>query len=220
MIQTEGVQTLKETSGLLTKDRAILMKEDFLKLLLAQLQHQDPLKPLESMEFTSQLSQFAQLEQIYTINENLKNLISYQASNNQIQTSNLLGKEVKARGDILRLEGGKVTPLNYLLEKDAKSVKVVITDANGRTVRVYEMGTKAQGIYTLQWDGLDGEGRPVPEGEYRFKVSASGADGKALDVSTYLQGKVTGILIEGSQSILRIGNARIPAGDVYEVLEK
>src|SRR4030042_1574536 len=73
--------------------------DQFLKLLVTQLQHQDPLNPMEAREFATQLAQFSQLEQAFQTNQHLKNLSLYEASSNNAQAIGLIGKEVVARGD-------------------------------------------------------------------------------------------------------------------------
>ncbi len=80
----------------------VLGKDDFLQLLVAQLQNQDPLKPMESTEFTAQLAQFSSLEQLYNVNENLDDLGSNQLAMNNTQTISMIGKSAWAYGNIIQ----------------------------------------------------------------------------------------------------------------------
>ncbi|MGD8888475.1 MAG: flagellar hook capping FlgD N-terminal domain-containing protein, partial [Desulfobacterales bacterium] len=82
-----------------TIESETLDKDDFLNLLITQLQNQDPLKPTDSVEFTAQLAQFSSLEQLSNVNENLKLLQNFQASINNSQAVALIGKEITAKGN-------------------------------------------------------------------------------------------------------------------------
>jgi flagellar basal-body rod modification protein FlgD len=217
MIEVSEISANNEGKNLNVKEPLKIMKEDFLKLLVAQLCHQDPLNPMEAIEFTSQLSQLAQLEQIFNIKESLNYLNLYQASINNIEASNLIGRNVKARGNVITLQQGNAVPLNYTLENDAISVRITIADQRGRVVRVYNQGAQNKGIHTIHWDGLDGAGIPLPSGEYTFSIDARGKDGRKLDTYTFINGKVTALEFENSRPFLLIDNTRISMGDVIEI---
>ncbi|MDP2798765.1 MAG: flagellar hook capping FlgD N-terminal domain-containing protein, partial [Deltaproteobacteria bacterium] len=87
----------------------VLDKDSFLKLFVAQMEHQDPLNPMEAYEISAQLAQFSSLEQLYTLNENMNNLIAYQTSQNNLQLLSLINKNVEVVTDKLTLQGGKAT---------------------------------------------------------------------------------------------------------------
>jgi len=199
--------------------QANMMKDDFLDLLIAQLQHQDPLNPMEATEFTSQLSQLAQLEQMFQVNENLNTLHAYQIALNNIQAANLIGKEVKARGDLLALKNDETVSINYQLNGDATSVTVKVLDNKGRVVRVIEAGAQQEGTQTVQWDGKDGEGKSLPEGVYRFEATALDFEENSILVEPMIYGKVTGLSYEMTGPVLSVGSLQVPLGDVYEVME-
>src|SRR5512143_1369392 len=82
-------------------------KDAFLKLLITQLQHQDPLNPADSTEFTSQLAQFSSLEQLSNVNDNLTTLKLYQASINNAQAVSFIGKDIVAKGKTLQVTSGQ-----------------------------------------------------------------------------------------------------------------
>lgn len=219
MSTISGISGSTTDQNLATRDTAKTMKEDFMQLLVAQLQHQDPMSPMEAMEFTSQLSQFAELEQMFYMNENLEYLQNSQASINNIQAASFIGKVVKARGDIVSFKDGQVQPMSYRLGEKAASVNVKVINENGNVVRSYEVGKKDEGIHTLQWDGRDAVGNLLPDGDYQFEISAKGIDDEKIRVLTYIEGQITGVTFENAIPLLHIGSIRVPLGDVYEVLE-
>jgi len=94
-----------------------LGKDDFLKLLVAQLQNQDPMKPLESTDFTAQLAQFSGLDQLFDINTQLQALQATQASSNRLDTVGFLGREVVTPSVVGRVTGvdwGGVDPVLFV----------------------------------------------------------------------------------------------------------
>ena len=93
-------------ASLTSATQSSLGKEDFLKLLVAQLAHQDPLSPMENQEFVAQLAQFSSLEQMTNVNSNLQLLQVAQASMTNSQIASLIGKNVEVRSDQVRLLGG------------------------------------------------------------------------------------------------------------------
>jgi flagellar basal-body rod modification protein FlgD len=104
----ESVQPSTLTASAQKTD--ILGKDDFLRLLVAQLKAQDPLNPMENTEFTAQLAQFSSLEQLSNVNENLKSLISYQTSTDNSQAVGFIGKTVNANGNLVKtMETGSLT---------------------------------------------------------------------------------------------------------------
>lgn len=220
MSDISGISGSMADKNLANKETAATMKDDFMQLLVAQLQHQDPMSPMEAMDFTSQLSQFAALEQMFYMNDNLESLQRAQASINNIQAVSFIGKVVKTKGDIVDLEDGKAEPLSYRLDEKASSVGVRVMDENGKVIRSYEVGEKEKGVHTLQWDGRDRNGGISPDGNYRFEISAKGIDGEDVKVSTYIEGRITGLTFEDSLPLLHIGSIKVPIGDVYEILEE
>jgi len=109
-------------SSVQSSDKAILGKDDFLKLLITQLNYQDPMNPIQSTEFASQLAQFSSVEQLYNINSNLlKSIDASYATNRSITNAlvaNLIGKRVTVYGDSLRLESEKGVEFGYELKGD------------------------------------------------------------------------------------------------------
>jgi flagellar basal-body rod modification protein FlgD len=120
--------------GSAANNRTILGKEDFLQLLLAQLQNQDPLEPLKNEDFIAQLAQFSSLEQLFGINQNFSYLQTYAASLNNSQAVGFMGKEIKALGDSLYISAdgsnndGK---MYYKMADDAANVTIAIFNSEG-----------------------------------------------------------------------------------------
>jgi len=188
-----------------------LGKDDFFKMLLAQIQNQDPLNPMEGTDFATQLAQFSSLERLGDINAQLETLNLYQASVNNAQSLNLIGREVVAIGDVIKVEG-ESTDLTYSLSEDAKEVSIKIYDEAGDLVNTLEFGNQKEGRNSVTWD-CNG----VSEGKYTFDVSAVDDNGEEVNVDTMITGVVTGVAFKNGSSYLSINGEDIAFGNVISV---
>lgn len=194
-----------------------MTRDDFLKLLITQLQNQDPLKPLDNQEFAAQLAAFNSLDQLIGINEKLDTMQAKQLLLNQVGTASLMGKEIVASGNKVSYRTGAETRIGYTLNADAARVVVNITDSKGEMVRSLEAGSRRAGEQTTVWDGRDSTGRVLADGVYSFEVNAFDGSGKKISVITKVQGVVTGVSLVGSEPLLEIGEIKIPLSAVISI---
>lgn len=195
----------------------VLSKDDFLNLLITQLQNQDPLNPTDSVEFTSQLAQFSSLEQLGNVNDNLQELKNFQASINNSQAVSLIGKTITANGNFIRLTADEPVECNFKLADDAALVAATIYDSAGEFVNSFESQNMAAGQNSLLWDGTDKNGNRVPAGNYTFEIMAADINGNDIDATTLFAGTVDKVTFEDNASFLISGSQKIALGDVIEV---
>jgi flagellar basal-body rod modification protein FlgD len=201
-----------------TSESSLVGKEDFLKLLVTQLQYQDPLNPAESTEFTAQLAQFSSLEQLTNVNENLEYLQLYQASINNAQAVDFIGKTVIANGNNVSVSDGVSENIAIELPEDAADVTISVYDASGELIATIEAGPLDEGKQTITWNAEDQEGNTVSDGDYTFEVGAVDSEGNVVEVSSFNKAVITGVTFENGTAYLMAGDRRIPMGDVVEVL--
>lgn len=197
----------------------ILGKDDFLNLLVTQLQHQDPLNPAESTEFTSQLAQFSSLEQLNNINDNLKNMTLFQTSVTNSQAVSYIGKEITARGNSVQLQGALPAQCHFELEANAALAVISVYNAAGGFVKSFETGPLDSGRQSAAWDGTDRNGSPVSEGLYRFEVQAVDANNQSIGVTPLMSSVVTGVSFIDQTASLITGLETIAIDDVIAVSE-
>jgi len=186
-------------------------KDAFFKMLVAQMQNQDPLNPIDGKDFAAQLAQFSSLEGLNNINDQLKAMNLYQASLNNAQLINIIGKQVTARGNVIKVEGAS-TDLAYNLSGDADKVSVKIYNENGDLVDTLEPGNQKRGKNSVAWDCSG-----VSKGNYTFDVSATDANGDNVGADTMTTGIVTGITFKNGSPYLSINGQEISFGDVISV---
>ena len=196
-----------------------LGKDDFLTLLVAQLKNQDPLEPMESTEFTTQLAQFSSLEQLGNIYEDLEYMKLYQASLNNSQAVNLVGKAIEASANSIRLENGVTKDIWFELEEDADAVFVNIYDSSETLVKTIEAEDLGAGRQSITWDGTNNTQSLLPAGSYFFEVQAFDPQGNAVDTSALMTGKVTGVSFTQEGTYLKVGDQEVLIGDVISVSE-
>ncbi len=195
----------------------ILGKDDFLTLLVTQLQHQDPLNPQDSTEFTAQLAQFSSLEQLGNVNDNLEYLKLATAAANNTEAVSLIGKQIIAAGNTIQRDDGAAVACNFELAGAASAVAVNIYDPNGNFIRTFEGGALSAGAQVLEWDGKDSQGLSVPDGAYSFEVLAVDYNDRMVDATALTTGIVSGVVFRNNITYLVTGNQEISIGDVIKV---
>lgn len=207
--QTAGAATTGATQT--------LGENDFLKLLTAQMQAQDPLNPMDSANFASQLAQFSSVEQLTNINSQLTNMATSQASLQNTMASDLIGKKVVVTGNKATLNGQAVMP--YTLPSNASTVTVSVYDSTGALVKTTVLGQQAAGNNSYTWDGKDQNGNTLAAGQYTFAVNAVDSSGNAIAATTLTSGTVTGISFNNNVTSLTLDNmTQVQLGDVHEIL--
>ena len=193
-----------------------LGENDFLKLLTAQMQAQDPLNPMDSANFAAQLAQFSSVEQLTNINTQLTNMAASQTSLQNTMASDLIGKKVVVTGNKATLNGQADMP--YTLPSDASSVSISVYDATGTLVRTAVLGQKSAGNNSFTWDGKDQNGNTLPAGQYTFAVNAVNNSGQTITATPLTSGTVTGISFNNNVTSLTLDNGtQVQLGDVHEI---
>ncbi len=212
--QASGVDSIQ--------NRAQLMKDDFLKLLVVQLQNQDPLNPASNQEFASQLAQFSSLEQLMGMNkalgENLEiNGFIANSLNNSIATT-FIGKEVHAVGNQVHLSEEGDLEIRFNQERASAETLVNIYNSAGTMVRSLDLGAMPGGGVGVEWDGKDESGERLPEGSYYVEVLASDYDSNRIATVTFMMGLVTGVRYFDNRALLLVGEEEVALENVIEVV--
>jgi len=202
---------------------ANLEQMDFLNILMMQLQNQDPMNPMDSQQFATQLAQFSELEQITMMNQNLDasiqtNLLLAQSVNNTM-AADMIGKGVIAYGDGISLTSGEETSINYKLASSAEDVTIEIKNDSGAVVRTIEVGPQGSGDLEVVWDGKDDDGDDLSSGAYTYSVTAKTSGGTNVQVTTYTTGVIDGVTYEQGMAEFLVGEVQIAMGDIYQLID-
>ncbi len=203
---------------------AELGKEEFMTLLLTQLQMQDPFEPLDNQDMIAQLAQFSSLEQLQNMSggfqQNLEmDLLLGQLLNNTMATT-MIGRSVQVEGNAISLgESGEVPKLAYRLDGNATDVTLTVTDENGTVVATLDELDGLVGFHTIEWDGRGENGESLPPGNYSFSVSATDAEGNQIGTAEHIVGNVKGVRYRDGNALLVLGDTEVLMSQVREVTE-
>jgi flagellar basal-body rod modification protein FlgD len=195
-----------------------LGRDEFLKLLVAQLENQDPMNPQENGEFVSQLAQFSSLEEAQNLTQSFDGFAANFQSSQHLQATSLVGRPVHVASDntLLGNEGAISVLAEIPIVADAASLKVY--NSSGGLVDNFDLGAISPGRNEFVWTGEDANGQRYPAGVYRFEVSTS-SDGVAQRAPIYLSSNVNSVTIEpgGSLTLNLAGIGPTPMSDVIQI---
>lgn len=207
------------------------IKDQFLRMLVTQLQNQDPLNPMANAELTSQLAQISTVEGIENLRATMQAISGQLDLSQSMNAVSMIGKGVLVPGSkVLLGDGGgtpTATPFGVDLPEDAAQVTVKILDSAGNVVRTIELGKDEDGtlspvkagVIRLDWDGMNDSGMPMAPGAYTVNVSATNADGGKIAAESLTYGEVKSVSYTTEGLRLDLGLAgQISLMDVRQVI--
>ncbi len=174
-----------------TKETA-MGKDDFLMLMVAQLENQDPMNPQDSTEFTAQLAQFSSLEQLTNINTSLEGLATMSSEMERMSALGLIGQDVVANSEQFHFNG-ESAELGYHLESNAEDVKLYVLGETGATLATITPEETSSGDHFIDWIGLADAGMPLEPGNYSLVIKATDADDKLVTANSLIRGRVEAV---------------------------
>lgn len=188
-------------------------KEAFLKILLTQLENQNPLEPVDTTEFTSQLTAYSQLEQLITMNEKLDTLTSSLGGASSLSAFSYIGTEVDISTNASVLQDGEVE-WAYTIESDAEDVTLQVSDANGTVIASYDVGESDAGTYGFTATSED-LGSSVSEGAPLYlSVVAKDSSGANINTATKATVTISGVETSDGNITLNAGSLSFSADNV------
>jgi flagellar basal-body rod modification protein FlgD len=211
-------QTSSSNSSNTTANVQPLGQDAFLKLLMAQLQNQDPLNPTDDTEFVTQLSQFSLVEQSVQQSSQLTSMSSQLQALDNSNDAFLIGQQVTVGGGTLSYNGSLAASASVTLGTAAQSVTATVTDSSGNTIRTLNLGPQAAGPLTVTWDGHGDGGQTEPSGTYSVAVSATAANGQPIPVSQNVTGTVSSVSFANGSPTLTLSNGTVaPVSNLVSV---
>jgi flagellar basal-body rod modification protein FlgD len=194
-----------------------LGKDQFLKLLMAQMSNQDPTAPQSSEAFIAQLAQFSTLESHQLMTAQLDALLMAAAAQNQLAATDLIDKRVAFETDTATVEGGLIAGRSVKLAGPADNVTVTLTNDKGETIKVFIPGPhdgKSEIAIDLE---RYVPGGALKDGDYTITAAAAVGDGAPVDVMILGEGRVSGVTYESGSPRLMLGEHVLAMSDVFIV---
>jgi len=190
-------------------------ENQFLSLLTAQLQHQDPTSPMQSDSFTSELAQFAGVEQQVTTNTNLTQLLSLNQDSEVSQSTSLVGRQAVVSSTQLPLQNGSAEL--QLNPTSSGTAAIAITNAAGTVVKTQTLDLSA-GTTNWTWDGKDDSGNTLSDGSYSAAVLAA-SSGTSVAVPFSVVGTITGVTKNATNGVnVQMGSTSVDMSNVTSLL--
>lgn len=194
-----------------------LGKNEFLELLVAQLNNQNPLEPQENGEFIGQLAQFSTVEGVEKLNSSMETILSGFQSSQALQASSLVGRKVIVPADKAVVDTSETFKGSLILPTSSSNVYVNIYDEAGAVVSRVNLGQKEAGTISFMWDGKDSNGELLPPGTYRFDAQAN-YNGETKGLYTLLPANVDSVTLGGTDLMLNLaGLGTVPLSQVQVI---
>ncbi len=173
-----------------------LGQKDFLKLMVAQIQNQDPFAPMENGDFIGQMAQFSSVDGINKISASMESLTTAFSHGQSLQAAGLVGRDVVAPSEVAILAAGKPVSGEVELTESVASVVVDISDSQGRLVDSIDLGSHTSGTVPFRWDGRDADGNQMDSGIYRVMANAT-VNGEVKSFETRVATRVESVALGG-----------------------
>ena len=199
-----------------TNPNGVLGKDDFLKLLLVQLQYQDPTAPTDTEKILSQTSQLATLEASDNTKVALEQLAASLGNAQQFSTIAAIGKTADLGSDAISIDKGNSSTFEVYFPQAIEQGSIVITDNNGATVKTLDVGTNTSGVYQFTWDGSDTTGNAVASGIYHVNATYSNPDGKTLETRLGAY-PIESVRFDNGNTLVKVGSNYVALDSIKEV---
>jgi len=198
------------------KDKTSLGKDDFMKLLLVELQYQDPTEPTDTEKILTQTSQLASLESTDKTNKALEDLAASLSSANDFSTIAAIGKTADLGSNAISLDKGENTTFEIYFPDSIQQGTVEIVDVNGNTIKSLDVGSNPSGVYQFTWDGTDNAGNQLEGGIYYVNGSYTNENGdaKTTRVGAY---PIESVRFDNGETLVKLGSNYVPLSNVKEV---
>ena len=217
-------QTTNTTQTALTPDATnpyvnpdgILGKDDFMKLLLVELQYQDPTEPMDTEKILSQTSELATLESADNTNKALEELSKALANTQQFSVIGAIGKTASLGNNAIGHTKGEESSFELYFPDDVKSGVIEITDNNGNVVKSTKLDPYEKGVYSFSWDGIDNGGNVADDGIYYVSANYFDANGepRKTALGNY---PIESVRFENNEALFKLGSNYVPMSQVKEI---
>ncbi len=196
------------------RDTSEISKLDFMSLLVAQIQNQDPTSPMDNAEFTSQITQFTMLDEMAAMNEKLAESIMVSQSMNNTAMLALVGNSVTVEGNGLSLTEAGASE-NTINSQGPGQAVIEVKDADGNVVDTFAADITA-GLNDITWDGTDSNGETFPDGDYTMEVTVTNG-GFDVPFNVLQTGAVEGLRYENNVAVVMVNGHEFYVSEIYKV---
>jgi len=211
--------TSSATSSIMDS-KNFINQDEFMKLFVEQLKHQDPLNPMDSYEMAAQLAQYSSLEQLVNINKNFEKFSEINSLNSFFQGINLVGKEVNYVGDKIYFDpqsNPDGMDIKFSLDETAEDLTLNIYDENDKLVKSISVPGLEKGENKIHWDGKNFANQDVTKGTYRYEIIGYNSDGDIISFTPYGNGLVESLRFDkdSASTLVKVNGDEIAITDIF-----
>lgn len=192
-------------------------RTQFLTLLLAQLQYQDPMSPMDTDQMTAQMMSLGQLEQLFNLNEGVDKLVDLTSTSQIASFSGMVGKEALSQGNVLQVDGDKKGSIFFKLDQIPRETTIRIFDQFGSQVNSFPHQVNNVGLQEIAFNGQNLNQDPLPDGYYTYTVEPLTNSGDLIPTTTYAAGKISSIRVESGVPVFEMGGNDIAVSDIERI---
>ena len=199
-----------------TEDKSVLGKDDFMTLLLVELQNQDPTEPTDTETILTQTSELASLESAENTNKALEDLATTLGTSQEFSMISAIGKTADLGTDTISHDEGANTTFEIYFPNNIEQGTVEITDTNGNIVSTMEVPAGEAGVYQLTWDGQDSAGNLAESGVYHVNANYTDTEQEALSTRLGVY-PIESIKFDDGQSLAKVGSNYVAMDSISEI---
>ena len=212
--QKNAVNSLQARYGEKPKEaRAIkkqLDKDDFMRIMITEMKHQDPTKPMDSDRMATQMAQITSVEQLKNVSGAIEKLAEKGSASDRLAMSAMIGKSVTVDKGRFSHQKGTLSALSYDLPVDAAKIKLSVLNEHGEEISSHELDPAKAGPNVYNWDGVNASGIQVASGSYTIRVDAEDAKGAKIKIDPISREAIVGVSFEGGDTNFLVGDPKTP----------
>lgn len=187
-----------------------LDKDDFMRIMITEMKHQDPTKPMDADRMATQMAQITSVEQMKNVSNSLEKMADKNSVSDRLAMSMMIGKTVTVDKSRFGHQKSTISPINFELPEDADKIKMVIMDDRGEEIATRELEPMLAGLNVYNWDGLNSSNLQSPSGTYTIRIEAQNKQGGKIQVNPITRENIVGITFEGGDTNFLVGDAKSP----------
>ena len=187
-----------------------LDKDDFMRIMITEMKHQDPTKPMDTDRMATQMAQVTSVEQMKNVAQAVDRLAEKSNASDRLAMSNMIGKTVTVDKGRFVHQKGTISAINFDLPEDADKVKLSIQNEKGEEIASRELEPQKAGANTYNWDGINSSNIQSVTGNYIVRVEAENAKGNKIKVDPISKESVVGVTFEGGETNFLVGDPKNP----------
>lgn len=204
------------TTSTAAVDKSVLGKDDFMTLLLVELQHQDPTEPMDSEKILTQTSQLAGLESSENTNAALEKLTAALSNTQQFSTVSAIGKTADLGSNAIAYDEGSEASFEVYFPDDIASGTIEVLNTEGNIVSTMDIEENDSGVYQFDWDGTLSNGTGADSGIYYITASYKNPAGESLTTRMGAY-PIESVRFEDGETLVKVGSSYVPLENVVEV---